>query len=68
MNYWLVGYSFGSKNSQFDRFIKESVWEAYFDDDSNGDQSQLSLAKTIQTGDVIILKSACTKQPRAGIL
>lgn len=60
-NYWLVGYSFGSNNSQFDRFIKESVWECWFSDDSKGDQSQLSLTQTIQTGDVLILKSACTK-------
>lgn len=60
-NYWLVGYSFGSNNSQFDRFIKESVWECWFSDDSKGDQNQLSLAQTIQTGDVLILKSACTK-------
>ena len=60
-NYWLVGYSFGSNNSQFDRFIKESVWECWFSDDSKGDQNQLSLTQTIQTGDVLILKSACTK-------
>lgn len=60
-NYWLVGYSFGSNNSQFDRFIKESVWECWFSDDVKGDQSQLSLTQTIQTGDVLILKSACTK-------
>lgn len=60
-NYWLVGYSFGSNNSQFDRFIKKSVWECWFSDDVKGDQSQLSLTQTIQTGDVLILKSACTK-------
>ncbi len=60
-NYWLVGYSFGSNNSQFDRFIKESVWECWFSDDSTDGLNQLSLVKTIQTGDVLILKSACTK-------
>ena len=60
-NYWLVGYSFGSNNSQFDRFIKEAVWECWFSDDSTVGLSQLSLVKTIQKGDVIILKSSSVK-------
>jgi len=35
--YWLVGYSFGSTNSQFDRFVENSIWEGRFDDDSSSD-------------------------------
>ena len=60
-NYWLVGYNYGSTNSQFDRFIKDSIWEGRFNDDSSSDQKQLSLAKNIKTGEVLILKSTSTK-------
>lgn len=59
--YWIVGYSFGSTNSQFDRFIKESIWEGRFQDDSNSDQKLLPIAKSIKKGDVLILKAALTK-------
>ena len=60
-NYWLVGYSFGSSNSQFDRFITSSIWEGRFDDGSSYDQKLLPLAKSIKKGDVLILKSTSTK-------
>ena len=60
-NYWLVGYSYGSTNSQFERFVKESIWEGRFNDDSSSDQKQLSLAQNIKIGDVLILKSTSTK-------
>lgn len=60
-NYWLVGYSFGSTNSQFDRFIADSIWEGRFNDDSPSDQKLLLLAKTVKVGDVLILKSTSTK-------
>ena len=60
-NYWLVGYSFGSSISQFDRFIKSSIWEGRFDEDSTNDQKLLPLAKSIKKGDVLILKSTSTK-------
>ena len=60
-NYWLVGYSFGSSNSQFDRFIESSIWEGRFNDDSTNDLKLLPLAKSIKKGDVLILKSTSTK-------
>lgn len=60
-NYWLVGYTFGSNSSQFDRFIKSSIWEGHFNDDSTNDQNLLKQAKTIKKGDVLILKSTSTK-------
>ena len=59
--YWLVGYSFGSSNSQFDRFIKDSVWEGGFKNDSYSDQKLLAITKSIKPGDVLILKSTSTK-------
>ena len=59
--YWLVGYSFGSSNSQFDRFIKDSVWEGGFNNDSDSDQKLLAITETIKPGDVLILKSTSTK-------
>ncbi len=63
-NYWLVGYAFGSSNSQFERFINDSIWEGRFNDDSDSDQKLLSLAKQIKKGDVLILKSSSTKGPK----
>lgn len=60
-NYWLVGYTFGSNNSQFDRFVENSIWEGRFNDDSTNDQNLLKQAKTIKKGDVLILKSTSTK-------
>lgn len=57
---WLVGYTF-SDNSQFDRFVKNSIWEGRFNDDSTNDQNLLKQAKTIKKGDVLILKSTSTK-------
>lgn len=59
--YFLVGYSFGSSNSQFDRFIKDSVWEGGFNNDSDSDQKLLAITETIKPGDVLILKSTSTK-------
>ncbi len=59
--YWLVGYSFGSNDSQFDRFIKDSIWEGRFNDGQANDQKLLSLAQSIREGDVLILKSSGTK-------
>lgn len=60
-NYWLVGFSFGSSKSQFDRFIDSSIWEGRFNDDSTSDQKLLTIAKSIKKGDVLILKSTSTK-------
>lgn len=63
-NYWLVGYSFGSSNSQFARFIQNYIWEGRFDDDSDSDLKLLPVAQTIKKGDVLILKSTSTKGPK----
>lgn len=59
--YWLVGYSYGSTDSQLDRFLEEGIWVGRFNDDSSSDQSQQKLAMNIQAGDVLILKSSSTK-------
>ena len=63
-NYWLVGYSFGSINSQLHRFIEGSYWEGRFDDSSDGAMKQLHLAQSIKAGDVLILKASFTKGPK----
>lgn len=57
---WLVGYTF-SANSQFDRFVENSIWEGHFNDNSTNDQKLLALATTIKKGDILILKSTSTK-------
>lgn len=57
---WLVGYTF-SANSQFDRFVENSIWEGHFNDNSTNDQKLLALATTIKMGDILILKSTSTK-------
>ena len=61
MNYWLAGYSYGGDRSQFNRFIKDSIWECSYDDNKAADQKQLAETRTISVGDVIILKSSSTK-------
>lgn len=58
---WLVGYSFGSNNSQYERFINDKIWEGCFDIDKVLDKSMYNLAKNIKIGDIIILKSTSTK-------
>lgn len=59
--YWLVGYSFGSTASQFDRFLKDGIWESKHDDGNTSDKKMLPLAQSISEGDIIILKSTSTK-------
>lgn len=59
--YWLAGYSFGSTKSQFDRFVKDGIWESKHDDNNTVDQKLLPLVQTISEGDIIILKSTSTK-------
>lgn len=58
--YWCVGYFFDGTESQQSRFVEEGIWEAWFNDNPDG-QRQLKLAKTIKKGDIIILKSSFTK-------
>ena len=60
-NYWLAGYTFGKNDSQLERFTNEGIWESIHNDDNKSDQALLSLVKTINVGDVIILKSSSTK-------
>lgn len=59
--YWLVGYSFGSTESQIDRFLKDGIWESKHDDGNASGQKMLHLAQSISEGDIIILKSTSTK-------
>lgn len=58
--YWLVGYTLGNDGSQVDKFIKDGLWFALFDD-SKSDQQQLKLTQELSKDDVIILKSTSTK-------
>lgn len=59
--YWLVGYSFGSTESQLQRFLSDGVWESKHDDGNASDQKMIPLAQSISEGDIIILKSTSTK-------
>lgn len=58
--YWCVGHIYNDEDSQLSRFVKEGVWEAWFNDKATG-QRQLKLAKKIKKGDVVIIKSSFTK-------
>ncbi len=58
--YWYVGYTFGGHDSQLARFLGDGVWEARFGDKKE-DVKQLSVAKKIKEGDILILKSSFTK-------
>jgi len=57
---WLVGHSFGHKNSQLDRFVKDSVWEAGFMTSNKVNKKQLELTREINIGDILIVKSTAT--------
>ena len=59
--YWLAGYSFGSTESQLQRFLSDGVWESRHDDGNASDQKMIPLAQSISEGDIIILKSTSTK-------
>ena len=59
--YWLVGYSFGSTESQLQRFLSDGVWESKHDDGNASDQKMIPLAQSISEGDIIVLKSTSTK-------
>ncbi len=58
--YWCVGHIYNDEDSQLSRFVKEGVWEAWFNDKATG-QRQLKLAKKIKKGDIVIIKSSFTK-------
>ena len=58
--YWCVGHIYNDEDSQRSRFVKEGLWEAWFNDKEIG-QCQLKLAKKIKKGDVVIIKSSFTK-------
>ena len=55
--YWLAGYYIDDK-SALDDFFAKNEWRAWFGD---GDAKQLNEAKSIQKGDILILKSTLTK-------
>lgn len=56
-NYWLAGYYIDDK-SDLDDFFAKNEWRAWF---GERDANQLEQAKTIQKGDILIMKSTLTK-------
>lgn len=56
--YWFVGFNFKHNESQFDRFVAEGIWEGRFE----RDKRQISDARKIKVGDILILKSTFTYQ------
>lgn len=58
-SYLLAGFNFNGNESQYDRFIKENIWEGYFNKDK--DKKQIELVKSLKEGDVIALKTVFTK-------
>ena len=63
VNYWLVGYSF-DEGSQFERFIKNSIWEVWINQENKGGPKLLNLAKSIKKGDILILKGTSNDGPK----
>ena len=61
INYWLLGHAFGRNNPQYERFIFNGIWEGGFDIRKPVDQRQMSLARKIKIGDIVLLKSTATK-------
>ena len=60
-SYWLLGHAFGKNNPQSNRFILNGIWEGGFDVRKPVDQRQISLARKIKIGDIVLLKSTATK-------
>lgn len=56
-NYWLVGYYIDDKSELDDLFAKNE-WRAWF---GERDANQFEQAKSIQKGDILIMKSTLTK-------
>lgn len=55
--YWFVGFNFGNRESELDRFVREGIWEARFKEKNK----QIPLANKINIDDILILKSTFTK-------
>lgn len=55
---WLAGYTY-KEGSQLERFVKEGIWEGYFD--VVKEKKQIELVGEIKSGDVLALKSHYTK-------
>lgn len=62
-NYWLAGYYIDEK-SELDDFFAKNEWRAWF---GRKDAIQLEQAKSIQKGDILIMKSTYTKGPKKSI-
>ena len=45
--YWCVGHTYGAKDSQLSRFIKEGIWDAWLNDKATG-RRNIKLAKEIK--------------------
>ncbi len=60
-SYWLAGFTFSGEISQLDQFLNEGYWEGRFNPESKSDQKLIKLAKEINKGDILILKSTSTK-------
>lgn len=54
-SYFLAGYSFGSNDSQFERFVTNGIWEG------SGNKKVNDLIQNLRVDDVLILKSSSTK-------
>jgi hypothetical protein len=53
--YYYAGFSFGGKDSQLDRFMKDGVWEG------SGNKTVNTLIQKVKIGDVLILKSSSVR-------
>ena len=60
-SYWLLGHVFVKNNPQYERFMLNGIWEGGFDVRKPVDQRQMSLARKIKIGDIVLLKSTATK-------
>ena len=57
---WMVGAYIGDETLD-EKFKKDKIWSAQFNDDSKSDQSLLDTARTFKKDDIIVLKSTGTK-------
>ncbi len=52
VRYWAVGYTYGGNSSQYDRFVKDGIWEC-----RNTNLKQTNRVNRINQGDYLVLKT-----------
>ncbi len=68
VRYWAAGYTYGGNDSQYDRFVKDGIWEDGWVK-KNENHSDVNTLNRITPGDYIVLKTRIIKSsPRITVV